>query len=602
MALYCLAVFLLHAVVTTAAPSVTRRATQATCKVIPGDAGWPNARLWAQLNQTVNGKLHETVLLAQVCHGAARNDAQCNQLRSDWGLASLVYVVTLQFFFERLLNYSSVPSPTEFLSSWFQNNTCTPFSPSCEPGNHASYFIDVRSVGDVQAGLAFARQHNVRLVVKNSGHDFYSKSTGKGALSLWMHNLNSATFLPQYNASYYTGPAVHIEAGVSGRDAAALASVHGHRVVVGSCPTVKAAGGFTQGGGHSYLTGFHGFGADNVLEWEAVTAAGEHVVATPTNEHAGLYWALSGGSPGTFAVVLSMKVRAFPDGDIALAAMTMGVQTAGSVDAYWNAVSTFHSEMRPLVDQGFVAEYAVTNDTLQLFGMVAPGQTAESLRAALAPLLAALQSRASATLTADAMGLNISHSTSYHDLYAATVEPLMAANSLPPAVAGRLVPRAVLEAENGTWHAALRRAVSMANGRYFASITTFNARRAGRTRPVAPNAVQPNLQTAFSTVIITPHWANTEPWSDAADLERELEGEVMPVLEAATPGAGAYKNEASWAQKDFQNAFYAGTYARLSALKAKYDSGGIFYGRTAVGSEAWALDGDGRLCKASLAQ
>ncbi|KAF2188494.1 putative isoamyl alcohol oxidase [Zopfia rhizophila CBS 207.26] len=577
----------LHAALSTAAPLVTRQSNSTNCKVVPGDEGWPDTQTWAQLNQTVDGRLIATVPLGHVCHAPAFNQAQCGKLQSEWGFASLVWVPAWP--------------PAEFMSTWFQNNSCTPFGDSsapCDLGNYVSYSIDVRSVQDVQAGLEFAQSRNVRLVVKNSGHDFYGKSTGKGALSLWVHNLNSKALIPAYNSSYYTGPAVHIGAGVAGGEAATFASNHGYRVVVGSCPTVKAAGGFTQGGGHSFLSGIYGFGADNVLEWEAVTAAGQHVFATPTNEHADLYWALSGGGGGTYAVVISMTVRAFPDGDIALASMSINVANAGSVDAYWEAVSTYHAELQPLVDQGFVAEYMVTNDSLSLFGMIAPGHTADSLRSAMMPLLSALTSNGSSTLTTAAMSLNITHRISYHDLYAATVEPLMASNSFAPAVAGRFLPRAVIESNSTTWHTALRHATSISNSRYFASVTTLNARNRHRRAAVAPNALQPNFNTAFSSLIISPRWSNASPWSDAAGLVQELENDVMPVLEGVTPGAGAYKNEASWMQKDFQEAFYAGTYLRLREIKARYDPDGVFYGLTTVGSERWVSDSEGRLCVA----
>lgn len=60
------------------------------------------------------------------------------------------------------------------MSLYFQNNTCTPFSPrsaKCDLGNYVSYSIDVRSVDDVRAGLEFVQRHNIRLVIKNSGHE-----------------------------------------------------------------------------------------------------------------------------------------------------------------------------------------------------------------------------------------------------------------------------------------------------------------------------------------------------------------------------------------------------------------------------------------------
>lgn len=73
------------------------------------------------------------------------------------------------------LNFgSSVPRPAEFLALYFQNNTCTPFTPSstrCVLGNYASYSIDARSIDDVRAGISFSQKHNIRLVIKNSGHE-----------------------------------------------------------------------------------------------------------------------------------------------------------------------------------------------------------------------------------------------------------------------------------------------------------------------------------------------------------------------------------------------------------------------------------------------
>ncbi|TGJ77096.1 hypothetical protein E0Z10_g10787 [Xylaria hypoxylon] len=70
----------------------------------------------------------------------------------------------------------------------------------------------------------------------------------------------------------------------------------------------------------------------------------------------------------------------------------------------------------------------------------------------------------------------------------------------------------------------------------------------------------------------------------------------MPVLEAATPGAGAYLNEGNWAQPNWQSEFYGSNYGRLRRIKASYDPDDLLYCLTCVGSEAWAQDSDGRLC------
>jgi hypothetical protein len=60
------------------------------------------------------------------------------------------------------------------MALYFQNDTCTPFtnkSTPCRLGNYASYSLNISSPDDVRAGLRFAQRHNVRLVLKNSGHE-----------------------------------------------------------------------------------------------------------------------------------------------------------------------------------------------------------------------------------------------------------------------------------------------------------------------------------------------------------------------------------------------------------------------------------------------
>lgn len=81
-------------------------------------------------------------------------------------------------------------------------------------------------------------------------HSYLGKSTGKGALSLWMHKLKDIVF-STYTSEAYTGPAVKMGAGVQAFEAYSASHKAGYDVVGGECPTVGIAGGYTQGGGHS---------------------------------------------------------------------------------------------------------------------------------------------------------------------------------------------------------------------------------------------------------------------------------------------------------------------------------------------------------------
>lgn len=55
-----------------------------------------------------------------------------------------------------------------------QNASCDPFTPAsdlCVLGNIVSYSINVTSAEDVAAGLKFSEEKNVRLVIRNTGHE-----------------------------------------------------------------------------------------------------------------------------------------------------------------------------------------------------------------------------------------------------------------------------------------------------------------------------------------------------------------------------------------------------------------------------------------------
>lgn len=57
------------------------------------------------------------------------------------------------------------------MSPYVQNASCSPWSASCELGNSVAYSINVSSVADAIHGVAFARQHSLRLAIKNTGHE-----------------------------------------------------------------------------------------------------------------------------------------------------------------------------------------------------------------------------------------------------------------------------------------------------------------------------------------------------------------------------------------------------------------------------------------------
>jgi hypothetical protein len=71
------------------------------------------------------------------------------------------------------------------------------------------------------------------------------------------------------------------------------------------------AGGWSQAGGHAWLSSEHGLGADNIMEYKVVTADGNLTIANEVS-NTGLFWALRGGGAGTWGAVVEATMKAYP--------------------------------------------------------------------------------------------------------------------------------------------------------------------------------------------------------------------------------------------------------------------------------------------------
>lgn len=60
------------------------------------------------------------------------------------------------------------------MAPFFANQSCDPFTPKstrCTIGNYVDYAINVTQRSDISKGIFFAKKHNIRLVVRNTGHE-----------------------------------------------------------------------------------------------------------------------------------------------------------------------------------------------------------------------------------------------------------------------------------------------------------------------------------------------------------------------------------------------------------------------------------------------
>ena len=295
-----------------------------TCKCYKGDNCWPSDNAWTELNNTVEGTLHAVSPIGKPCFKSYNghltyNNAQCDETTMNNQVAAWV-----------------VKEDTQIMYEYYSNNTCDPGTgqqnSTCTQGYYPDYVIKALSKEHIIAGVNFAREHNVRLVIRNTvcivsspglgtiftdraiqGHDFMGRSIGRGSLTINTQSFQEILFTVNYTGpGDWTGGAVTVGAGVLFRDLYPLAFNKKVVVVGGECATVGMAGGYLQGGGHGPLSGYLGLAVDNVLSFDVVLASGEFVQAN-ANQNQNLFWALRGGGPSTFGVVTSVTLKTHPE-------------------------------------------------------------------------------------------------------------------------------------------------------------------------------------------------------------------------------------------------------------------------------------------------
>ncbi|KAG0160614.1 hypothetical protein PDIDSM_8144 [Penicillium digitatum] len=555
----------LASLVTLAAPALAL-----DCHCLPSDSCWPAPSVWASLNGTVGGRLVATIPIGSPCHEPNYDAVACAVLKKSWTTPE-----------------PHLDSSSSVMQTYFANQTCDPFTAKSQPcrlGNYVNYAVNVSSSDQVIAAVNFAREHNIRFVIRNTGHDYLGRSTGAGALSVWTHHLSDIEYT-DWSGPTYQGPAFKIGAGVVGYQILEAASAKGLVVVTGECPTVGLAGGYTQGGGHSALSTNFGLGADNTLEFEVVTAAGNLVTAS-RSENADLFWALSGGGAGNYGVVMSVVVQAHKDAPIAGASLEF---TAANIttDTFYEAVSKFHSLLPAMVDRGVTVIYQMTSSIFLINPITAYNQTADDVQAILAPFTSEL------TKLHIQYQASFSQHATYYDDYNKYMGPLPWGNLAVSSYqyGGRLIPRQILEQNPSGMASALR---NLTQAGVVAVGVGMNVSAPGNVS----NAVFPALRNAAVTMQIGTPWNETAPWSKMLAEQHKMTTEYVPQLEAVTPDSGCYQNEADFRQPNWKQTFFGSNYPRLLAVKRKWDPSSLFYALKAVGSDVWSVSESGRMCRA----
>lgn len=162
--------------------------------------------------------------------------------------------------------------------------------------------LQVSQVADVMAGINYARDAGVDIALRGGGHSAPGFGTCDGGLVLDFVNRRGVRVDPA-TATAWAEPGATWADFNHATNAFGLATTGGF---VGS----TGVAGLTLGGGIGYLSRKYGLSCDNLKSADVVTADGKFRHASAT-ENDDLFWALRGGT-GNFGVVTSLEFTLHP--------------------------------------------------------------------------------------------------------------------------------------------------------------------------------------------------------------------------------------------------------------------------------------------------
>lgn len=175
--------------------------------------------------------------------------------------------------------------------------------------------VAVRCAGaaDVVRAIQFAREKDLRLSVRGGGHNIAGNAVCDGGLQIDLSLMKSVRIDPVRRTA-------RVEPGATLGDFDREAQAFGLATPLGINSTTGVAG-LTLGGGFGWLSRAYGLSIDNLRSADVVTAAGELVTAS-ASENADLFWGLRGGG-GNFGVVTSFEFDLHPIGPTVLAGLVI---------------------------------------------------------------------------------------------------------------------------------------------------------------------------------------------------------------------------------------------------------------------------------------
>lgn len=433
----------------------------------------------------------------------------------------------------------------------------------------------------VSDAVKFAGKHNLRFTIKNTGHDFLGRNLGYGSLSIWTHHIRGAETTDDWRGTNQS--AIAIGAGMQWRDVYTVAAKH-KRLVVGGADNSVGVAGWIMGGGHSALSNSFGLGCDQVLEFEAVLPSGEIVVANTTS-YADLFSAMRGGGGGTFAVVTKITIKTHPR--VSLNAVEINMFPGSTGQAGFVKAAAYMLTQAPALTDFGISGYPILRKHSYGSYFTIPGKDWAEINNFWWPFLKKLET----------FGVEIYNSTiqseSNLEFFASGVSPNFATGqkSHGNAVMGsRLV--GVDGLRNTTY---IEEVITTLFAEGYI-IEPFIYGGQVRRNQDLDAGVNPAWRDSVMHLSILPEAGDDAINKSAVEkVYGEMQKKHIPLIDKLSVDSGAYINEASYAEPEWKKVFWGRNYAKLLAVKTKYDPTNLLWCFPCVGADIFQLGDDNRL-------
>jgi FAD/FMN-containing dehydrogenase len=577
------------------APTLAASPAQPFARVRPADPGWPAAPEWHKLDEAVGGSLLEVRPLFSACESD----------RSGSGCRAVLENIGNPFYI------GDQPAGTQ-VSGWLDA-----WSPAA-----SVYAVKARTSADVAAAVGFARERRVRLAVKGGGHSYQGTSSAPDSLLIWTRALKEVTlhdaFVPAGCAGKMSpAPAVSAGAGAMWIDLYdAVTTRAGRYVQGGGCTSVGVAGLVQSGGFGSFSKGF-GSAAAGLLEAEIVTADGRVRTVNACSDP-DLFWAIKGGGGGSWGVLTRVTLATHDLPEFMGAAW--GKVHAQSDDAFRRLLTRFFEfYAAALFNPHWGEQLRIGPGNGFEISMVCQGLDAQQAQAAWQPFFTYINGAAHELRVLDKLGAGAKPARHWWDLDG---NHSMIPDKRPGAAAhhgwwegDQDQVGAFLHGFDSLWlPATLLDAAGrprlidalIAASREQEVELHFNKGLAGASPAVIAaaldTATNPAVTGAFALAIMAngegplyPGMGRTPADPAAAHAEARAVDQASAQLRRIVPEAGSYLSESNYFNAGWQQAFWGRNYARLRAIKDRYDANGLFVVHHGVGSEDWSEDGFTRL-------